>query len=72
MRWKSWNFSYKKEVKKKQWRKWLAWYPVVIAQEYPGYATCKHWTWFEWIERRTTSFNHYNKSWIYEYRAKEI
>lgn len=68
MRWKSFNNSQYYIDKKKQWHKWFAWYPVVISKTFPGYSTCKHWAWFEWIERQNITYDY--GVWNYEYRER--
>jgi len=69
MRWRTWDKSGEHRDKKMQWRKWFAWYPVVIFKEYPGYSLCKYWAWFEWVERRGL-YTDTICSWVYEYRER--
>ena len=67
MRWTSLDKGVDKWFVKKQWQKWFAWYPVIIAKEFPGRSVRRHYVWFEWIERKGLS-RHITGGWSYDYR----
>ena len=67
MRWRTWNKSGERRDRRMKWRKWFAWYPVVILIESPGYSVCRHWAWFEWVERKALFFSRLT----YEYRERQ-
>jgi hypothetical protein len=50
---------YEKQVAKKEWHLWYAWYPVRLPDN-----TCR---WLEYISRRGTYFG-YTDIWEWEYR----
>jgi hypothetical protein len=62
MRWTYKTFEDKK-AEKSQWKKFFAWYPVVLEKE-------KKRVWLEWVERKYDYHSDWGESWfISKYRS---